>query len=146
MAGWAEEALCAYLAGWIESDGSVGITTNGVKAKTYRLRVSLYNNNVTPLLFIQEHFGGTIHHRDRCDQRFALQRSYTLVWQAKRGAALLRRIAPYLIGKRAQAELAIAMDDENQRVGYNSHADRSYQRYYYEQAKALNSQYRGGVR
>ena len=140
---WTQEALNAYLAGWIESDGSIGISKNGIRAKTFRIRVSIYNNNESVLSFIQDNFGGTIHKRD-CQGRLAKRPQYTLVWQAKTGVELLNNILPYLIGKRRQAELAIEMYEENKKYGFNGHANREWQISYYEQMKELNSAYRGG--
>ena len=139
MAGWTENTLSAYVARFIDTDGSIGIHKNGTKAKTYRIRVSLYNNNRAALEFIQFQFGGTIHSRKPCPQRFAKRTQYCLLWQAKNGSDVLRKVMPYLVIKIEQAKLALEMYDNNQKNKFNGHLNRFWQREYYQKVKLLNA-------
>jgi hypothetical protein len=139
MAGWTEATLSAYVAGFIDTDGSIGIHRNGTKARTYRIRVSLYNNNRPALEFIQLQFGGTIHSRKPCEGRFAKKIQHCLVWQAKRASAVLKKAMPFLIVKAEQARLALEMYEKNQQNKFDGHSDRSWQEEFYRKAKLLNA-------
>lgn len=141
--GWTPELLAAYLAGHIDSDGSIGIHTNGTKAKTFRLRVSLYNNCGETLTFLQDAFGGSLHARPIEQHRLAKHVQYTLVWQAKSGYGVLRLVLPYLRTKREQASVALEFYERNLLDGFDGHADRSWQLPYYERMRALNARYNG---
>lgn len=87
--------------------------------------------------------GGTIHSRKPGQGRLAKRIQYTLVWQAKSGYELLTKIAPYMIAKRHQANLAISFYEQNLRDGFNGHSDKSWQEQYYFDMRALNLQFRG---
>ena len=139
MAGWTDETIAAYVAAFVDCDGSIGIYKNGAKAKTYRLRIGLYNNQMAPLRFLQKHCGGTIHTRPAGHGRLGKHPHHTLVWQARKSAEILRRILPYMIGKHAQGELALRFREHQESEGYNNHLDKAWQLGFYEQMKRLNN-------
>jgi hypothetical protein len=139
MAKWTEETLCAYVAAFIDTDGSIGIHKNGKKANTYRIRVTLYNNNRPALEFIQMQFGGTIHTRKPCPNRFAKKPQHCLVWQAKKGCLVLQKVIGYMVIKHEQARLALQMNEKIQKQKNYRSLDRSWQREYYKKLKILNA-------
>lgn len=146
MAEWTDETIAAYVAAFVDADGSIGLSKNRKRTdlvQTYVLRVSLYNNNPDPLQFVQGHFGGSLHSREPGGNRFAKCTQYTLVWQARKGAALLERILPYLIAKKEQGEIALAFRKRHKQDGFNCHTDKSWMEAFAIQLRQLKAKYRG---
>lgn len=93
---------CAYIAGQLDADGSIGIyeqsrTVSGTEYASVILRVTLYSQDRNLLEWIQESFGGTITRSHGC-YYWLLTGDYV---------TFLSKVAPYMRTKRRQAELAL---------------------------------------
>lgn len=99
----------AYAAGLIDGEGCIGAYNTRPKmdrrAAYYQLTVRVTMKAAEPILFLHRHFVGalTISRKKSGDGR-----AYS-VWHARnrKAEAFLLEILPYLIEKRAQAELAL---------------------------------------
>lgn len=91
----------AYLAGVIEGDGTVCVSTN---RSGITLQVLVTNGNLRLLEWIQQTVGGGIKEKSNQGQ---LGRSTIFQWVIKQkdSARLCEQLMPYLVGKRHQAEL-----------------------------------------
>lgn len=104
-----EKEICAYLAGFIDGEGSVHIARHANKnckiGLELQLNVSITNTNKEILEWIKSRYGGYVikckkyktHHKTKYQYKAASNK-------AKR---LLEDCLPYLIEKKEQAEIAI---------------------------------------
>lgn len=93
----------ARLAGWIDSDGSIGIKLSNKKNKTHFYpRVLVCQNNASLCFSLKKRFGGSFH-----DQKTQWVWSVTGV----KAMALLSNISPYLIHKKSQCEILLSADN-----------------------------------
>lgn len=97
----------AYLAGMIDADGHIGIYNRATaKGCGARLRLSVSNTDTTLLEWIQATTGiGSIVPKDKGNAR--CKPTYEWVTSAEAAASVLKQVIPYMIVKRARAELAI---------------------------------------
>ena len=101
--------LLSYLAGIIDSDGCISITKvrpNGLN-KTCRhfLVVSIQMQEKRVIDFLAKKFDrNVIRHKKRGHQK---RDSFRVTWQAINAMELLKKVKPYLIGKKDQADIAI---------------------------------------
>jgi hypothetical protein len=94
----------AYLAGFIDGEGS--ITAGGNGPKSVLMRLTLYNNNRKIISWIKQRFGGAEYVRlPKNKKKHAI--NYMLVWRGKKLIKLLDSVYPFLIGKKKQAKLAL---------------------------------------
>lgn len=110
----------AYIAGFFDGEGSIGIYRNG--AGTFYLRVQL-TQNINPestqvLDEFSRRFGGKLNL-----MRSSLYRhnaAYNWQINGKRAEAFLRRITPWLILKAAQAKVAVKWQTQHKHPGRNT--------------------------
>lgn len=93
----------AYIAGFFDGEGSIGITKR--KAGDYQLLVSIGQANRFPLKWLQFNFGGCL--QTTLSNKPHIQTMYRWRVVANDAFEFLTTIYPYLILKKAEAELAI---------------------------------------
>lgn len=99
-----KEAEKAYLAGIVDGEGTVTLSKNRSN-QTPSPEVAIANNSLELLEWVRSRFGGTIvskkkrlkHHRD----------SYAWALRYDKALGFLKKIRPYLIVKKAQADLIL---------------------------------------
>lgn len=98
------EVDLAYLAGFFDGEGAIGIYRNGTAGRSLYVQIS--QKALGPLPYIRDNWGGTISDRDNNHGGI-----YSLVMVGRKGQSFLRDILPYLQLRRAEAELAIEFQD-----------------------------------
>jgi len=99
----------AYLAGFIDGEGCIGIHHRGkAKGRKPTVRVSITNTNKDILIWCQNFIGlgGTLKVHDK-NRNSNWKTAYRLEYDCKKAEALLKMIVPYLRVKKEQALLAI---------------------------------------
>lgn len=92
------ELTLQWLAGFVDGEGC--ITLYG-RHKNPRLIVT---NTYLPILkAIQAQYGGSVHSTGAKTPR----KCFVIAWQCKQAIALLKQLTPFLMVKKAQADLAI---------------------------------------
>uniref|UniRef100_A0A6M3MB58 Putative homing endonuclease n=1 Tax=viral metagenome TaxID=1070528 RepID=A0A6M3MB58_9ZZZZ len=110
-----DETVNAWLAGFIDGDGSITISEKHNQSKRqlspyFELRVSITNISKAILLLVNAYFGGSVSSGwDSPDARKHRVYSWTIQGNMARG--LLKDILPYLKLKRPQAEVGIRLQD-----------------------------------
>ena len=99
-----ENEFFAYLAGFIDADGSIGIVTVA-KSKTYVVQVCASNCNRIPIDMLQERFGGKVRIRDWKNKKWKINYEWKLT--SLKAISVIEKILPYLRIKHEQAQLAI---------------------------------------
>jgi hypothetical protein len=110
---WAEVdvAAVAYLAGIIDGEGTIGIYSSSLKqpSPSYNLQVLVTNCDAALMMWLVDNIGGTVNVRKgaRPNHRSVFR------WRVynQEALALVEAILPYLVIKRAQAELALRYRD-----------------------------------
>src|SRR6266550_8507331 len=92
----------AYLAGLIDGDGSI-FCSKRMNCGTYRIFVSISNNNVDLLRNLFNTFGGA-----KGDWETKNYTAHHLGWEAQQAKRIVRGILPYIDGKWEQAVLALS--------------------------------------
>lgn len=92
-----------YLAGIVDGEGTIAIPRD---RKWFTLRLTVYNNSYPLLQKLLAHFpAGNINQcRVESDNHAA---SFLISWSGKAALEVVRRIAPFLVVKKRQADLAI---------------------------------------
>jgi hypothetical protein len=99
--------LLAYCGGFFDGEGTVTITTQNSKAKSgrrsHRVQINASQKEISPLILLKHLFGGNI----KMKTRRGLRCIYTW-WVGGRDKQkrFLELILPYLIVKKAEAEIA----------------------------------------
>ena len=106
---WQSPTELAYLAGFFDGEGYVGISSDHPKWKKggvyYRLRINVTQKNPVVLLKLKSIYGGTLHQgKDGVWKWYA---------DGKMGCCFLSDILPFLQIKKQQAELAIEFQSLN---------------------------------
>lgn len=126
----ARKLVLAYLAGAMDSDGSIGIrrstyamrVTRDARQPVFSERIGL--KQVTPQIpmLLKETFGGTLHLQGPS----AVKGRPLYSWEAtnKVAADALREMLPYLRVKREQAENALALRASKERPRRETHTHR----------------------
>ena len=95
----------AYLAGLVDGEGSIGLYLKNHRTD-FSLRLAVYNTDDTLMAWLQIHIGGLVHkvgrrHNPKHRQEYCWYLSSTSACET------LKLILPYLVIKRAKAEIAI---------------------------------------
>ena len=118
-----QELLYAYLAGFIDADGSITIVTAKSKKKIksgtldciqYCIKLSGHNCKIEPIQLLQKTFGGgKLRNTRRGKVKLHPNWRACYEWSITKNQAAnaLRRLLPYLIIKKEQALLCLQMDD-----------------------------------
>ena len=121
-----KELTYAYLAGFIDADGSISIiktkysrkTKNGLKESTqYRIKLSAHNCKIEPLQMLQKEFGaGKLRHKKTGKTKLHdnWRPCYEWVVCNTQAAIAIKALLPYLTIKKEQANLCIELDDFRQ--------------------------------
>jgi hypothetical protein len=116
----------AYLAGFIDGEGSICIFTSRVRGyRRDHLRLDVYNTDEATLLWIQSTFGGRVHKVKQRAERVIMTWKQEYTWTAgpKHAAQVLKGCLPFLKGKRKQAELFIQHQATSNRNGHRTPTD-----------------------
>lgn len=102
----------SYVAGMVDADGSIIISKvrpHGHEVSpSYRLSVQVTNTHKSMLEMLKKKFGGSICNKPLTVGSFFTRKShYNWSVGSKKAVELLKKIQPYLIVKREQAELGI---------------------------------------
>ena len=100
----------AYLAGMIDADGHIGIYKHSKDGASSRLILTISNTDVPMLEWVQKITGiGSVTQQAKGDER----NKPTFYWNtgAEAAASLLAQTLPYMLVKRARAELAIEFQE-----------------------------------
>jgi len=101
-----QETDWAYLAGWIDGDGSVNLQPQRFKKWVYRYPwITVYSTRPKGLLHLYSIFGGMIRVRSRCDD-WAIEGSLQFRDQHY-VAKILRGVRPFLIEKSNQVDILL---------------------------------------
>ena len=127
-----EETEWAYLAGFIDGDGSIGILTHPRKSRGNRMhmtpRITLTNRSHLVMQWAKERLGSVIHATKPKEGNLrARGTSYRIEWRGmKKAQQILPNIIPYLIIKKERAETVMEFVTwrTNKRRGYNPPIDK----------------------
>ncbi len=129
----------AYFAGLMDGEGCFNINYNK-KRNTYQARLTMTNTNLDMLIWCQERIGGKIykrkkyadHHKDKYEWMSWGDKEFLL--------NLLKKILPFLVGKREQCKVLIKFEKT---VGVTGRAitkvNREKRPRLYKEIKKLNS-------
>jgi hypothetical protein len=141
---WTSEKL-SYLAGIIDGEGSITIEIQSQsirhnrKCDYYSLRLIVTNTNLPLLNWIVENFGGNIRQRKQVPNR---RSCYTWSLCSHNAATLLKACEPYMIIKKAHAEVfyefSTTMSNANVRLSDDL---LSYRKDMYLKLKHINKTY-----
>lgn len=140
-----------YVAGFADADGSIGITrtkaTGNMRQPTYWARLTMYSQNLEVLMAINETFGGSGRIFDaRLPEGAIGPGCYRVEWMALKAVAVLKQIEPFMVIKKAQAQLAIKMHETKRMAGSNAQIRwhglpeevRAFRAYAFDRMKELN--------
>lgn len=142
-----KELELAYIAGFLDGEGTIGISKNTPqnpkdphKTPRYELQVAVVNTCLDPLLLCQKRFGGGIYTRKHLP-RHKLTYHWTVAQKAS--VTLIKAVLPYLIIKKRQAELALKfMEAKTNVLGWRKRVpdeELALRESYYWQMRQLNS-------
>nr|WP_292451015.1 hypothetical protein [Methylibium sp.] len=111
------DPLAAYAAGLIDGEGCVRLQRQTTKRTfTVVVQVSMSDKAKALLTSMRETFGGHLYAQDFKRPEWATQTTWRI--NGASAAVFLRRIRPFLILKREQAEIALALDDLRRAEGW----------------------------
>ncbi len=117
-----------YLAGFIDAEGCLMIpkSTDANGRSHYGARISVGNTNRPVLEEIRSQFGGimTNHPHEKTGWSY----SYQLVWSQGMVESLLKAVMPYLLAKRRQAMIMLALV-HNTKSTHQGHSARGFARH-----------------
>lgn len=98
----------AYLAGLIDGEGTISCSTNTTTKNILALQkqLSIFNTNLVLISWITTKFGGKVHSRKRSSK---WKEEHQVKWSATEASIILELVLPYLVIKREQAEIFIAL-------------------------------------
>ena len=102
------ETDLAYLAGLIDGEGTIScsVTTTSKGFLALHKQLSIFNTNLTLISWITTRFGGKVFSRKRSSK---WKEEHQVKWSADDGFVLLQKVLPYLVIKRKQAEIYMAL-------------------------------------
>jgi len=121
-----EIAKLSYLAGIVDGEGSIiinkdkarrGRTSKQNRGESHALLISMGNTNSEVVRWIEERFGGGTYRQRRNRPRRDVY--FWRVWGIE-AYKLLKKIRPFLVIKRKQAELGITFQESCKRSSWNS--------------------------
>lgn len=101
----------AYVAGAIDGEGHIGITRRRAglvewqRSAQFRCNITIANTNKAWLEELQRWVGGLVHRTSVATER--RREGFVLAFNGTHAKALLMRVAPYLLMKRRQSEIAL---------------------------------------
>jgi hypothetical protein len=114
-----KEKLYAYLAGFIDADGSITIVNakykdkKGITRIQYRIKLSAHNCKIQPIQVLQKEFGGgklRNTRRGKIKLHPNWRSCYEWIITNHMAANAIKSMLPYLIVKKEQALLCLEMD------------------------------------
>jgi hypothetical protein len=98
----------AYLAGLIDGEGTISCSVHKNKKGFLALhkQLSIFNTNIVLMSWITSRFSGTVHSRIRSEK---WKEEHQVKWSATEASVILELVLPYLVIKREQAEIFIAL-------------------------------------
>lgn len=119
-----KELIYAYLAGFIDADGSITIvktrcnykTKTGIKKSTaqYRVKLSAHNCKIEPIQLLQKEFGGgKLRHKKTGKTKLHdnWRPCYEWIITNIQAATAIKVLLPYLLIKDEQARICIELND-----------------------------------
>lgn len=107
----------AYLAGFIDADGSIGIVTIKSNNKIrYRIKLSAHNCKKEPIDFLYTIFGGgkiRLKKTGKAKLHDNWRPCYEWMITSNKAAQAIKELLPFLKVKREQAELCLKLDEIN---------------------------------
>lgn len=95
-----------YLAGFFDGEGHIGTSLQSLKHyRSYALHASITNTNREILEQIRTEYGGNISAKSHLADAWLHQ--YHIMWYSTAAKEFIAKIAPHLIVKKEQAELAL---------------------------------------
>jgi len=112
------EAQCAYLAGFIDADGCIQIEgKNGENKQSWTLSITLYNCDVAALEKMRDWINsGKVNCRDRNPEKW--NKYYYLKYRAAIAAKLIKKLYPYFVVKKDQADVILEFLETFKRNNY----------------------------
>lgn len=102
------EAAKAYLAGFIDADGSISLAAKGGKDNFRTPCVEVYNTDINILNKIQKSFGGKIRMKKATKPNHA--DSYTLVFNTKESLTIIYECLPYMLHTKKKQRATLIND------------------------------------
>ncbi len=98
----------AYLAGLIDGEGTISCSITRTQRGHLALhkQLSIFNTNVLLISWITARFYGKVFSRKRSD---VWKEEHQVKWSADDAVLILQQVLPYLVIKREQAEIFIAL-------------------------------------
>ena len=98
----------AYLAGLIDGEGTISCSVNKTAKNVLALQkqLSIFNTNLLLVSWITSRFGGKVHSRVRSEK---WKEEHQVKWSATEAVVILELVLPYLVIKKEQAEIFIAL-------------------------------------
>lgn len=98
----------AYLAGLVDGEGTVSCSTtiNKKGLQVLHKQLSIFNTNLVLISWITSRFGGVVHSRQRSTK---WKEEHQVKWSATEASVILELVLPYLVIKKEQAEIFIAL-------------------------------------
>ncbi len=145
-------AEIAWMAGFLDGEGTILINKGHINSPgnvSYILQVSIENTHYVSLVRFREAFGGNIYTRkNKIKNHHKTGHIWTIT--SRDAYEFLRVIAPYLCGKRPEAELGIEywelIGNEYRRGTMRTRLEKNGQEYYYHRLQELkHEQVESGV-
>lgn len=113
MESFNKRCLDAYLAGFVDADGSISIKSTS-KIKGHTVSLSVHNcNEVAVQMFVDRFGGGKL--RSKLTGKAKYNSNWRPCWEwtltCKKAAKAIKALYPFLVVKKRQAELAMQLDD-----------------------------------
>lgn len=103
-----KDLLYAYMAGFVDADGSISIISVG-RAKTFIVRITVNNTNYDIIELFSKEFGGKIRKNGNTKRNIRWKECYEWTLTNNKGLNVIKKLYPYLIIKKQQADLTIEL-------------------------------------
>jgi intein/homing endonuclease len=103
------EEIYAYLAGFLDADGSITIVNRNIKGKPtrYRVQICVYNCNILIINKLKHLFGGKIRSNNVNSSYSKWRNCFVYSLSDSQAINVIKNIYPYLIIKKRQADIAL---------------------------------------